>query len=174
MAEAEILFAAHGKGVFRYLRRIVGSADANELTQEVFLRVARGPLPHADEAGRRAWIFSIARNLAHNHVRDQRRRGSAQALSETPVRATQEISTAVHEAIDRLAPLDRDVFLMREAGGLNYQEISTACGLTIDAVRSRLHRARLQLRDTLGPVLDRERDARPVRLHDRPLSNHEP
>jgi len=41
------------------------------------------------------------------------------------------------------------VFLMREAGGLSYEEISFACQLTPDAVRSRLHRARLQLRGAL-------------------------
>jgi RNA polymerase sigma-70 factor (ECF subfamily) len=173
VADAEILFAAHGKRVFRYLCRIVGSAEANELTQEVFLRVARGPLPQADDAGRRAWIFSIARNLALNHVRDERRRGPATAVPETPAQATQEISAALHEAIGRLAPLDRDVFLMREAGGLSYQEISAACGLTIDAVRSRLHRARQELRTMLGPALDHDRQRRSVRLHDRPVSTDE-
>ena len=60
------------------------------------------------------------------------------------------LQAALREALDRLSALDRDVFLMREVGGLNYLEISFACQLTTDAVRSRLHRARQQLRATLG------------------------
>ena len=63
MSDADVLFAAHRDRIFRYLCRIVGHGDAGELTQEVFLRVARGPVPSADESGRRAWIFRIARNL---------------------------------------------------------------------------------------------------------------
>ncbi len=147
--DADLLFTTHRDGVFRYLSRIVGQGDASELTQEVFLRVARGPLPPAGGGGRRASIFSIARNLALNHVRDDRRRGVSVELDERPAAATQELSAALAEALDRLAPLDRDVFLMREASGLTYDEIAAACELTPDAVRSRLHRARLQLRASL-------------------------
>ena len=71
LADADILFTTHRDGVFRYLSRIVGQGDASELTQEVFLRVARGPLPPAESGARRAWIFSIARNLALNHLREK-------------------------------------------------------------------------------------------------------
>ena len=161
----DFLFTTHRDGVFRYLSRIVGQGDASELTQEVFLRVARGPLPPADGGARRAWIFSIARNLALNHVRDDRRRGRSVELDDRPKAATQELSAALAEALDRLAPLDRDVFLMREASGLTYEEIAAACELTPDAVRSRLHRARLQLRASLERPM---RGAVPtVRLYDR-------
>lgn len=168
MADADTLFTAHRDGVFRYLCRIVGCGDARELTQEVFLRVARGPVPNANDAARRAWVFSIARNLALNHVRDDRRRGIAVELPEGSAPATQELGAALREALERLAPLDRDVFLMREAGGLSYEDISLACELTVDAVRSRLHRARQQLRATLGPVLGSDRAPGLVRLYDRP------
>jgi RNA polymerase sigma-70 factor (ECF subfamily) len=151
VADANLLFAAHKDGVFRYLCRIVGSDDASELTQEVFLRVTRSGAPDTDEGGGRAWVFRIARNLALNHVRDHRRRGERVALSDhVAAPATQALQAALREALDRLSALDRDVFLMREVGGLNYLEISFACRLTPDAVRSRLHRARQQLRATLG------------------------
>ena len=53
----------------------------------------------------------------------------------------------------RLAALDRDVFLMREIVGLSYEEIAGACEITQAAVRSRLHRARQQLRRHLRPKL---------------------
>ena len=150
MTEADNLFITHRLQVFRYLSRIVGQIDARELTQEVFLRVARGPVPERDAAGTRAWVFHIARNLALNHVRDDCRRGEVVGLPERGAPATQELSAALAQALGQLPDLDRDVFLMRESGGLNYEEIARACDLTVDAVRSRLHRARLRLRETLG------------------------
>jgi RNA polymerase sigma-70 factor (ECF subfamily) len=168
--DVDVLFASHRHGVFRYLCRIVSPSDAGELTQEVFLRVARGPVPDADTSGLRAWVFRIARNLALNHVRNRRRRGPEIDVVEVPdptVPATQEAGATLHEALERLPQLDRDVFLMREAGGLSYDEIAIACEITADAVRSRLHRARLQLRDILGPVLRSDWISRPVRLYDR-------
>jgi RNA polymerase sigma-70 factor (ECF subfamily) len=57
------------------------------------------------------------------------------------------------QALGQLAPLDRDVFLLRETAGLSYDEIAAACEVTPDAVRSRLHRARQHLRQLLAPVL---------------------
>lgn len=48
---------------------------------------------------------------------------------------------------------DRDVFLLREMGGLSYQEIARECDLSPDGVRSRIHRARKSLRKTLTPAL---------------------
>jgi len=153
VADADVLFAAHRDRVFRYLSRFIGHGDtARDLTQEVFLRVVRGPVPTTDDDGRRAWVFRIARNLALNHVRDGRRRPSAEP-TETPRPATQELSAALHEALATLPVTDRDIFLLRETGGLSYDQIATACDLTPAAVRSRLHRARLLLRAALGPAL---------------------
>lgn len=150
MADADVLFTAHRDGIFRYLCRIVGQEDARELTQEVFLRVTRTEVPKTDDGGRRAWLFRIARNLALNHIRDDRRRGVPVELAvDAAAPATQALGAALREALDQLSAIDRDVFLMREAGGLSYEEISFACQLTPDAVRSRLHRARLQLRGAL-------------------------
>jgi RNA polymerase sigma-70 factor, ECF subfamily len=160
VADADVLFTAHREGIFRYLCRIVGSEDARELTQEVFLRVTRTAAPQTDEGGRRAWVFRIARNLALNHVRDDRRRGETVEIAGDPaLPPTQTLALALREALDRLSPVDRDVFLMREAGGLSYDEISFACQLTPDAVRSRLHRARQQLRDTLRTSADGRSDS---------------
>jgi RNA polymerase sigma-70 factor (ECF subfamily) len=65
-------------------------------------------------------------------------------------RPTQDVDLAVNEALAALADLDRDVFLMREVAGLGYEEIARACGLTPGGVRSRIHRARLQLRENLA------------------------
>ncbi|MCC7044320.1 MAG: RNA polymerase sigma factor [Acidobacteria bacterium] len=152
--KSQVLFAAHRDGVFRYLCRVVGQGDAPDLTQEVFLRVARHPVPDTSTDGERAWVYRIARNLALNHRRDSGRRPQTVELADASRPASQETSTAMRQALDRLAPLDRDVFLLKEVAGLTYGEIATSCEITPDAVRSRLHRARQQLRDGLRPLLD--------------------
>jgi RNA polymerase sigma-70 factor (ECF subfamily) len=155
VVDIESLVAAHRQGVYRYLCRVVGRADtAQDLTQEVFLRVSRASVPETNDAAQRAWIFRITRNLALNHVRDEHRRPEPVALVERGSSATQELQTAVRQALAALPELDRDVFLLRETVGLSYEEIAEACGMTPAAVRSRLHRARRALRESLGGRVD--------------------
>ena len=161
MADAEALFAAHQSGLLRYLSRAVGHGDiARDLTQDVFVRVVRAEaLPGADTE-RRAWLFRIARNIAIDHQRKQHVRGPETLLAPEPSRtASQDTTLEVSEALGQLDPIDRDVFLMREVAGLSYAEISTACDLTADAVRSRIHRARLQLREHLSRQIAARRQA---------------
>ena len=67
-----------------------------------------------------------------------------------PGAPAQEIGAALDQALSRLEATDRDVFLMREMGGLSYDEIAHACELSPDAVRSRIYRSRLQLREDLS------------------------
>jgi RNA polymerase sigma-70 factor (ECF subfamily) len=150
--DAEALFTTHRDGIFRYLCRIVGPGDAPDLTQEVFLRVSRAAVPDIPPEALRAWVFRIARNLALNHRRDAGRRPGTAELTDVPQRPPQETSLAMRQALEQLAPLDRDVFLLREVSGLSYGEIADSCDLTLDAVRSRLHRARQQLRAALRPL----------------------
>jgi len=163
MAGADVLFAEHRDGVFRYLCRFIGQAEtARDLTQEVFLRVSRSGAPHgtpAAEAGNRAWVFTIARNIALNHLRDASRRPAtvgSDALPEGSAPATQELAASLNQALAALSEFDRDVFLLRETAGLSYDEIATACDITPDAVRSRLHRARQALRERLGRSIAEE------------------
>src|SRR5262245_5418192 len=119
-------------------------------------------MPAGDDE-RRAWIFRIARNLAIDHRRRHavRLTEPAAARPEAGRPAAQDTSAAVNEALAALEPLDRDVFLLREAGGLSYAEIAAACDLTVPAVRSRIHRARLdlraRLRDPIAVVLAKEK-----------------
>jgi RNA polymerase sigma-70 factor (ECF subfamily) len=158
VSDAEAVFVAHREEVFRYLTRVVGHAEAaKDLTQEVFLRASRSTIPVV-AAERRAWIFTIARNLGLNYLRDETRAPLAAPLVDgaaTP--PTQERAVAVQQALATLAVLDRDVFVLREIVGLSYEEIANACGLTADAVRSRLHRARLALRQYLSASLDSQK-----------------
>lgn len=154
MSTPDLLFAEYRLGIYRYLCRITGQADAaHDLTQDVFLRVTRAGIPPTDAGGRKAWLFRIARNLALNHLRDGHRRPVHVTLVEHASSAQQELTLALAEALASLGDLDRDVFLLRETSGLSYEEIAGACDLTVTAVRSRLHRARLQLRDALSKEL---------------------
>ena len=82
------------------------------------------------------------------------------ALTDVAVQAAgQEIGVSVQQALDSLESLDRDIFVFRETAGLSYAEIASACELTVDAVRSRLHRARVQLRDVLSAEVAQQRAA---------------
>ncbi len=74
-ADAEALYNANQRGLFRYFVRAVGHAEtARDLTQDVFVRVSRSVIPAAPEAALRGWLFQIARNLALDHHRSGRRR----------------------------------------------------------------------------------------------------
>jgi RNA polymerase sigma-70 factor (ECF subfamily) len=152
MADPEGLFAANYQRLFKYFCRAVGRAEAaRDLTQEVFLRVSRSPIPAAADGDLRAWLFRIARNLALDYHRKCLRHPEPAVLVGEPTRSpSQDVNLAVNEALASLAQLDRDVFLMREVAGLGYEEIAAACELTTDAVRSRIHRTRLQLRAQLA------------------------
>ena len=152
MADAEGLFTANHNRLFRYFCRAVGRAEtARDLTQEVFLRVSRTPIRATADGDLSGWLFRIARNLALDHHRTRQRHPEPMEIVVEPTRsASQDIDLAVNEALASLSEIDRDVFLMREVAGLGYEEIATACELTPDAVRNRIHRTRLQLRAQLA------------------------
>lgn len=163
-APAERLYLAYQPQVLRYLTRMLGQREtAQDLTQETFLRAGRGD-ETGDEAHSRARIFHIARNVALNHLRDTSRHAALAPEAAGPQSAeAQETSLLVRDALAQLAPIDRDVFLMRESGGLGYDEIAKACDITEDAVRSRLQRARQALRVLLAGTLATSR-ARGIRF----------
>jgi RNA polymerase sigma-70 factor, ECF subfamily len=155
MTDAETLFALYQDRLRRYLGRACGESElARDLTQEVFLRVSRVAIPEASEHQLAGWLFRIARNVAlDNHRQRNRRPEEALEKFDKARGASQETTTALNQALSTLPELDRDVFLMREMSGLSYDEIANACELTPDAVRNRIHRARLQLREVLAASL---------------------
>jgi RNA polymerase sigma-70 factor (ECF subfamily) len=162
VSDAGRLFDEHQPGVFRYLCRFVGQADAaRDLTQEVFLRVSRSAIPAAE--AQRAWVYAIARNLALNHVRDRGRRAETSEGLERQQPATQETRVLLRQGLAALEDVDRDIFLLRESVGLSYSEIADTCHLTVEAVRGRLHRTRLALRAALTAPVQAWHEARGIR-----------
>jgi RNA polymerase sigma-70 factor (ECF subfamily) len=148
--------------VFRYLYRASGQAEvAHDLTQDVFLRVSRTTVPRAVDGELGAWLFRIARNIVVDYRRQMGRRpaGAAADAQEAGRSASQETTAAVNQALAALPELDRDVFLLREVAGLGYDDIANTCDLTPDAVRNRIHRARLALRRQLeAPIAARRNE----------------
>jgi RNA polymerase sigma-70 factor (ECF subfamily) len=144
------LFARYRQPVYRFLRRMLrDGAAAEDLTQETFLRALNGR--YQSNGHERAWIFQIARNLARDRARsDQRRPAISEYEERSAATGDPSLKLALDAALAGLEEDDREVFLLREVGGLSYAEIAAACALTPDAVRSRLHRARLSLRAALA------------------------
>ncbi len=149
---ADDLFTRHHRDVYRFLYRMTGSRDAaSDLAQDVFLKVVTalsngGPVGHE-----RGWIFAIARNLL---IDRQRGRSRALPLADQPAEpakdGSQALAVGLSQALGRLADNDREIFLLKEVGGLSYQEIAAACDCTVESVRSRLYRARSALRFILS------------------------
>lgn len=147
------LFERHGTAVRGYLRRLTGQpALAEDLAQEVYLRVVRGADRYQRRGRERAWVLRIARNVFLDHRKHQARRPTARDPATDPaVRPVQVLRTDLNEALQRLDETDRDALLLCELGGLRYDEIATTLGLTVAGVRSRVYRARIALRSTLVP-----------------------
>jgi RNA polymerase sigma-70 factor, ECF subfamily len=152
MKDVERLFKAYNAALVRYLTRRLGDRDwAEELAQETFLRALR----QGDVENERAWLFTVATNLARDEGRKQaRRRRHLQLLAdEARVRETEmaplpiereEDALAARRALDALEERDRLALLMREEG-LNYEEIAEALGLSVRSIGTTLFRARRRL-----------------------------
>jgi RNA polymerase sigma-70 factor (ECF subfamily) len=153
MPTALDFFERYHRAVFCFLRRMEGAGgDAEDLTQEVFLRVLRALDTYEERQLERAWVFRIARNVWLDHTRSRQRAGRLQPVDEPPVvrlAAAQGTQVALDHALARLQETDREAFLMREVAGLGYAEIAETLELTPDAVRNRIHRAWLALRECL-------------------------
>jgi RNA polymerase sigma factor (sigma-70 family) len=146
------LFAENFDDVWRFARRRVnGSAEADDLTAEVFTVAwrRREDIP-ADAV--RLWLFGVARFVLSNHQRESGRRskllqrlaGARQEHQPPP-----EVDGVVWQALAALSGGDRDLLLLRAWDGLGVPEIADLLGLTAANVSSRLHKARKRLQREL-------------------------
>ena len=153
------LFERHHVAIYRYLLRMTGSREtAEELTQDVFVRVLKGLEQYQERDRERAWLFRIARNLRCDLARQSRRQPSTGLDDIEPVEPQrQELQLSLARALAALAEDDREAFVLGELGGFSYMEIGVICETTPAAVRSRIYRARLALREALEAPAVRER-----------------
>jgi RNA polymerase sigma-70 factor (ECF subfamily) len=128
-------------------------ATAEDVTQEAFLRAYRGLLSYKGRARFTSWLLRIVRNCAVDAYRKTRREtptaneeGAAERPGASPAA---EERARINDAIRRLPLSLREPFVVIEVLGYSYQEASTILGLRMGTLKSRMHRARAGLMQTL-------------------------
>lgn len=165
--EAELagVFAQHGDFLWRVLRRLgTPEADLEDALQEVLLVIAR-KLPEYEERGAmRAWLFAIARQVAHHAVRAAQRRGRRESAHEpsavavsTPheVFERSEAARFVEAFLESLGEAQATVFYLAEIEGMTAPEIAACAGVGLNTVYSRLRLARERFERALNTRKDR-------------------
>jgi RNA polymerase sigma-70 factor, ECF subfamily len=160
--------------------RLMGShEDAQDVLQDAFIRGFEKLDQYHGDSSFYTWIYRIAVNLALSRHRKRRMHGILRLWSSRrddpvvdppdpspgadPSSSTEraEREAAVAAALDELAPDQRAVVVLKDFDGRRYEEISEILSVPVGTVRSRLHRARCQLRDRLRSLVEDEEPARP-------------
>lgn len=171
VAALEALLVRYQPHVYRFGLRMCGNVDdAGDVVQESLLSMARSLPAFRGDASVSTWLYTIARRAC---MRKRRRSKFAPAREESidapgvdagqlladpaanPEQAAsdRELQAALAHAIDALDPLRREVLVLRDVEGLSAPEVATVLGISVDAVKSRLHRARVAVRRQLAPLL---------------------
>jgi RNA polymerase sigma-70 factor (ECF subfamily) len=153
----------YGKATYSYALRLTrNEADAWDLTQEAFLRAMRAWTSFRPGTSFLSWIYRIVTNLYRDELRRRKGRymeelpadnapqefGGEKPLATDPIGRYMEeqLSSPVERALAQLSPDQRAVVILADIEEYSYQEIAEIVGCSIGTVRSRLHRARNQLR----------------------------
>jgi len=146
----ETLYARHRGGLFRFvLRAVKDRGVAEELFQEVWVRVIEARERYAPKARFTTWLYTIAHNLLVDHWRkkglslvalDSDDVPSESANPARQAEAREAMARLVH-ALDTLPAAQREAFLLHEEGGLSVAEIAAATGAGEEAAKSRLRYA---------------------------------
>lgn len=170
----ETIFDEYHPKILRYLSRIVGPVDAEDLSQEVFDKINRGLSGFQGTSSLSTWIYRIATNTAIDRSRSAayKYESSHDAFEEdvppessglTAVEAAplteqmvirKEMSDCVNEFVDNLPPDYRTVIVLSELEGFANKEIAQILDISLDNVKIRLHRARTRLRKALREGCD--------------------
>jgi RNA polymerase sigma-70 factor (ECF subfamily) len=150
--------------VLRYLKRLVGESEAEDLAQSVMLKVSEGLPGFRGESSLSTWIYRIATNAALDRLRRSATRAAAGtefdldegdvppellAPSAEAQAVRREMSECIREFVDRLPERYRTVMVLGELEGFENAEIGAILGVSLDTVKIRLHRARERLRSDL-------------------------
>ena len=157
--------------IHRYLAQLVGEADAEDLTQEVFVKIDKGMETFKGESKLSTWIYRIATNAGLDRLRSAWHRQSRREVSvsgeagkpdmeledqdsyttkktlSVPEQVIKfEMNECIREFVGRLPPDYRTVIVLSELKDLKNQEVADILGISLDAVKIRLHRARTRLK----------------------------
>ena len=179
----EIYDTYHPK-ILRYLTHIVGPAEAEDIAQEVLIKINKGLQQFRGNSSLSTWIYRIATNSAIDKLRSRDERQTlcqdreiteedSDCANEQEARCIEaaspsvedgaireEMSQCVLEYVDRLSENYRTVIILSELEGLSNAEIADVVGASIDLVKIRLHRAREKLRQELSAGCNFHRDER--------------
>jgi RNA polymerase sigma-70 factor (ECF subfamily) len=175
VAFEELIDRYQGK-IIRFMRGwTVTPEQAEDLAQDVFLRVYKARKSYVPTAKFTTWLYRIAHNIASNHIRDNSNRKEYQlsgdgTLSEAvslehlaiapsgfqPTRNMDHTERAdfILQAIQALGERQRTAIMLSKFESMSYQEIADTMGLTVQAVKSLLSRARVNLKLMLEPYLE--------------------
>jgi len=154
----ETVVTAHHAEIYRYLLRITSrSGDADDLSQETFLRAYRAWDGLSDDANVRAWLFAIATNLARNYFRSEGRRrrayaGVSDARSEVDptspeeTRRFHETRALVERVVDGLPLKQRLAFVLRKLHDLEYDAIGKSLQCSPESARAHVFQALKKIR----------------------------
>jgi RNA polymerase sigma-70 factor (ECF subfamily) len=167
----EELLAGHQAQVYRFgLRMCRDPEDAKDVLQDTLLAMARGVRGFRGTSSLSTWLFTIARSFCikkrrhstfapaaerslDSDVANEAARLADPAKSPHEVLANREVENALDQAIRALEPMYREVLLLRDVEGLTAPEVAEVLDVSVQAVKSRLHRARLSVRARVAPVL---------------------
>ncbi len=140
--------------VFRLMVRIAGPRNAEDLTQQVFMQAFRKMTQFAGDSRFETWLYRLALNEALQFLRRERR-WRFQPLTTDPMSQNRpeqdgcEGRDLLEQALQRIEPEQRSLFVLREVEKLSYREIAEAMNIPEGTVGSRLNRARRELQQHL-------------------------
>src|SRR5262245_45189520 len=161
------IVGAYQDRLYNSLLRVLGSAeDARDVVQDAFVQAFLKLDSFRGSSAFYTWLYRIAFNLAMSHMRRERKTvsldrvkagsgdepGDGQPTPAGDLLRTERV-TLVHAALAELSGEYRQILVLRELEGCRYEEIAEILELPVGTVRSRLFRARLQLRDHLAPMM---------------------
>lgn len=182
-AAFEALVEKHQKRLVMVLEHLVSDrTQAEDLAQDVFLRVYRARERYVPTAKFSTWLYTITHNVASNSIRKSSRRKEINLVTSPsgsmPVRPLdtmakdksnlmptrladqKEMEMVIREAIQSLGPRQRMAMLLSKYEGMSYNEIAESMELTTQAVKSLLSRARGNLKEALAPYLSSGKSSR--------------
>ena len=158
----ETIVATHHGEIYRYLRRLSWrAAEADDLSQETFLRAYRARERLTPDANVRAWLFTIATNVFRNHVRSERRRRAAHDTVQATRRdrdldgpeaqaVAGEVRSLTEAAIRTLPMKQRLAFTLRTLHDLDYELIGQSLDCSAESARAHVFQALRKIRISLN------------------------
>jgi len=160
------VYERYHRRVFGLTLRIAGAQEAEELTQEVFLKAFRALDKFRGDAQLGTWLYRMAVNAALSHVgrSKEKRRAPEEALEQMaapdrPVDGDPRLRDKLERALAELPAGYRAVIVLHDVEGLQHDEIAEILGCRVGTSKSQLHKARARMRELLGPALAAEREA---------------